>query len=106
VQAPSRQDPQEALVSQQLPPDVRHVLILVAPALGVLLCTLGRIEKWWHRSYVMRVFRAHPRVVRWHLTYPFGLLRKQSLKTTAGAGASPTPAPAVPHPHDDAEGEP
>jgi hypothetical protein len=84
-------------VSDQLPPDVRHGLLLVALAVAATFCAVPIVEKWWRRSYAVLAFRAHARVLRQRLAYPFRLLRRQSPKTTAGAGASPTPAPAVPH---------
>jgi hypothetical protein len=103
VYTPSRQSPQEALVSQQLPADVRHVLLVAALALSALFCAIPRIEKWCQRSYAVLAFRAYVHVMRRYLAYPFRLLRKRPTMTTAGAVESPTPARAVPHSHDDVE---
>jgi hypothetical protein len=84
-------------VSQQLPPDVRHVLLVADLALAALFCCLPAIERWWKRSYAVLDFRAHARVIRRYLAHPFRPLHRRPSKPTATVGVSPTPAVVVPH---------
>jgi hypothetical protein len=85
-------------VSNQLPPDVRHVLGIIALVMIIALTVAilgGRaIAYSWRNSPTADWLRWRATDLRAAMAYPFRLLRKRRPKTTAGAGA-PTLLPPV-----------